>query len=100
MLAAVAEALVQLFAFPAQHWGIAQWRSLTVRFQKGPWLSEGVDEVQIGVHEACGVLELWVVADVLIQYGHCGSLDQFPKQRKQSCTDIQEVPWHNAGLGR
>lgn len=78
---------MQLSAFPALHSGIAQWRSSTLTSRatilsvSGP--SEGVDEVQVGVHEPCGVLQLWVMADVLVQYGYCGSLDQFPKQRER-----------------
>lgn len=34
--------------------------------------SEGVDEVQICIQEACWILQLGVVADVVIQHRHCG----------------------------
>lgn len=37
--------------------------------------SEGVDEVQVGVEEAGGVLELRVMADVFIQNQHSRPAD-------------------------
>jgi len=45
--------------------------------------SEGVDEVQIRIQEACWILQLGVVADVVIQHRHCGHGKHFSVGRME-----------------
>lgn len=67
--------------------------------------SEGVEEAEIGVEEAGGVLQLGVVADVLVQNGHCRPLDLAPagwgkqstahgshsETRSMQCSDAEQM---------
>jgi len=45
--------------------------------------SEGVDEVQIRIQEACRILQLWIVANVVVQHRHCGHGKHLPVGRMQ-----------------
>lgn len=45
--------------------------------------SEGVDEVQICVQEACRILQLWIVANVVVQHRHRGHGKHLPVGRMQ-----------------
>lgn len=40
--------------------------------------SERVNKIEIRIEEASGIFQLRVVADVFVQNGDCGPLDQLP----------------------
>lgn len=55
--------------------------------------SEGVDEVQVCVQEACRILQLWIVADVVIQHRHRGHGKHLPVGRMQQGLSTGTAAW-------